>query len=295
MRLRSYTNRPSDSSEGSPRVDQDARLRASLLGNQEINQVQADQIAVLQERTGSTFGEAAIELGFLSRAAIDDLLPQQSHGARALASGTFPVSRAVVAVHDGFDPLSERLRALRAVVITPAQMTANPPRIIVITGVDCDDSPGIASNFAVVVAQLGYDGLLVDASVTQPSHHRLFGLDNDHGVSTLLVKGSQEARFVKTAVPHLDLLPSGPGLTDLSETFERNSLCQALRNIRHGYRFIIIDGGHQPPAIAAALARGSDGVLIVAERGRTQLKHLKQAIAQMEAREINVLGTILAR
>ncbi|RYF24386.1 MAG: hypothetical protein EOO77_00065 [Oxalobacteraceae bacterium] len=296
MRLRSYTGKPVGENDGSLSVAsvEDDRVRAILLSSALIDESQLDQIDAQKNRTNQSFREAAVDLGIVSQ----EVVQQATAGQRSsmlLITGESVVSPAVVAAFDLFDPLTEKLRALRPVIITPAQMTNSKPRIIVISGISGNDTPGIAANFAVVVAQLGYDGLLVDANLSRPTQHHLFGVPNRDGVSTLLTQGPNDAAFVKTQIPHLDLLTAGSDIINVAESLERTSLCGTLRSLRRGYHFVIVDGGTQPIEVAAAMARGSDGVLIIAERGRTQVKRLKQAIGQMESREIDVLGTILAR
>lgn len=213
-----------------------------------------------------------------------------------LEPGDDRVAPEVVAAYDLFNPLSSKLRSLRALIFNADDMIPNQPRIIVITGVTGSDTPGLAANFAVIVAQLGYRGLLVDANFAQPTLDALFAVPPSNGV-TALMEGVplDDVEIHPTAVPNLDLLPCGPLVANATELAERVELSARLRSLRRGHCFIIVDAGTSGEALAAALARGSAGAIIVTERNETPLKSVQSMIHRMASQNVNVLGTLLAR
>jgi hypothetical protein len=58
-------------------------------------------------------------------------------------------------------------------------------------------------------------------------------------------------------------------------------------------RVVLIDGGALPDGHILALARQVDGVVIVAESGRTGMKELRQALTAIGAAGGTVLGLVL--
>lgn len=295
MRLRSQAGKSAAHDVGAVARAAADPVSARLIDSGELGADDLDRIADYQARTGSTFAEAAVELGLLAPEAAGRALAEQGRG--GLGDGDLTgVSRAVVAAFDPLDPLTLKLRALRSTLFQPDEMRGGETRVIVMAGVGTQDTPGIAANLAVLTAQLGFKGLLVDANFAAPTQHALFGLGNAEGATSLLTGGAvEDAAVTATLVPNLDLLPAGPEIATLSEAAERVALVARLRAMRHGHRFAIVDAGEQPPELLAALARGSDGVLLVVERRRTPFEAVRSVLARLGDNEVPVLGTVLAR
>lgn len=300
MRLRSYSSGRGDGflPREAVGIHQSKRPRIGeiLVADGALDQAQVESVVAHQATTGQLFGDAAVALGLISRDALGRALAQQ-HDFKLLEPGDPRVDPSVVSAYEILNPLTEKLRSLRSTVFPVEDMAGDSPRIIVLCGIDNnDDTPGLAANLAVTTAQLGYDGLLVDANFAQPVLHKLFASPNREGLTTLLVNGFQsDPSIVQTAVPNLHLLPAGPAIPNAAEAVERESLCQQLRSLGRRFQFIIIDAGSQPVEVVCAIGRGADGVLLVIERNVTPLEAVKKVSNQMLDREINVLGSVLAR
>jgi Mrp family chromosome partitioning ATPase len=296
MRLRSHAAPTWRGTRAEP-LEADGRplIGSLLVGAGELNEVELNRVIEHQARTGMLFGEAAVDLGFVSLDALGRAVSEQ-HEVSLLDPATSPVSRAVVAAYDPLDPLTQKLRALRSTLFGPEELKGSTTKIIVIAGVTGNDTPGLAANLAVVVAQLGLETLLVDCNFAAPTLHKLFALPNRSGTTTLLLQNDRtELPVAATPVPHLELLPSGPDIPNSAELVERVSICAALRQQRHGHRAIIVDAGTQALEVVTAIARGSDGVLIIAERRRTPMQGIGRLIARLKDSDVDVLGTVLAR
>lgn len=297
MRLRSHSGRSAARDldrEAAPSVTTD-RVGATLTESGDFSPEDLQRIAQYQERTGLSFADAAIDLGLMTPENISRAVTEQVQ-AGLIDPETSSVSPAVVAAFDPLDPLSLKLRALRSTLFAPDEMRGHDARVLMLAGVGTEDTPGVAANLAVLVAQLGFKGLLVDANFTAPTQHGLFGLENAEGVTSMLAGGGgQSAYAVPTPVPNLDLLAAGPEIAAISETVERVPLVAQLRAMRQGHRFVIIDAGDQAPEVLAALARGADGVLLVAERQRTSVEAMQTLLRRFESNDVPILGTILAR
>ncbi|VWX53324.1 hypothetical protein [Novosphingobium sp. 9U] len=270
-------------------------LAATLIETGALSPEHLEQIDGYRQRTGASFAEAVVDLGLVSPETTSRAVT--AHQSSGLidpdASG---VSPAIVAAYDPADPLVLKLRALRSMLFNAEELRGRPARILVLAGVGTEDTAGIAANMAVLVAQLGVRGLLVDANFPAPTQHVLFGIDNDFGVTSLLAGGSgRDLPVVETPIPNLDLMATGPEISALSETVERVSLVAQLRALSSDYAFAIIDVGEQPADVIAALARGSDGAVMVAERNQTPLASLRALLDALQRSEVPVLGSVLAR
>lgn len=246
-------------------------------------------------RTGASFADAVVDLGLVTPEAAGRALSAQTRST-LIDPDTSGVSRAVVAAFDPTDPLVIKLRALRAVLFAANDLDRNTMRILVLTGVGTDDTAGVAANLAVLTAQLGMRGLLVDANFAAPAQHVLFGANTDLGITSLLSgQVKAETIVVETPVADLDLLVAGSEIAALSEAVERVSLVAELRALPRRYGFAIVDAGEQPAEMVAAIARGADGVVMVVERDHTTFSSLQALLGALERSGVPVLGSVLAR
>lgn len=291
MKLRSHT-----AQERASRAPVSADpVAATLIEAGALSPEHLEQIHDYRHRTGASFASAVVDLGLVSPETTSRAVT--AHVPSGLidpdASG---VSRAVVAAYDPADPLVAKLRALRSVLFNAEELGRGPTRILVLAGIGTDDTAGVAANLAVLVAQLGVRGLLVDANFPAPAQHVLFGIDSDFGVTSLLAGGTRtDAVALETPVPNLDLLTAGPEIAALSETAERVSLVAQLRALDRHYGFAIVDVGEQSADLVAALSRGADGAVIVVERDQTPLSSLRDLLDALERNEVPVLGSVLSR
>jgi Mrp family chromosome partitioning ATPase len=295
MKLRSQSaSRPlSQDRTSRPSASADP-LTATLIETGALSSEHIEQINDYCQRTGASFADAAVDLGLVSPEVTSRAVT--AHVPSGLIDpDTSGVSPAVVAAYDPVDPLVIKLRALRSMLFNAEDLGHGPTRILVFAGIGTDNTAGVAANLAVLVAQLGVRGLLVDANFPTPTQHVLFGINSDLGVTSLLTGTARTDAVVETPVSNLDLLATGPDIAALSETAERVSLTALLRDLSRKYAFVIIDVGEQPADLVAALARGADGVVMVVERDQTPLSSLSELLNALQHVEVPVLGSVLAR
>lgn len=210
----------------------------------------------------------------------------------APAAGRRP-DLAVLAQPDS--PQAEAYRALRASIKFAGG--AHPARSILLADAGAgDERATIAANVATALAAAGDATLLIDADLRRPAQHRIFGVDNDEGVSTYL-RGQGDALLplTPTAVPSLALLPAGPPPPDPAELLASDRLRRLLAQAREAAEFIIVDA---PPitavADALAVAAAVDGVLLIVRSGRTRRAAAQRAKEQLVRVGANLLGVVLA-
>jgi capsular exopolysaccharide synthesis family protein len=197
---------------------------------------------------------------------------------------------------------SQVLESCRAVATSLlfAGDNGNAHKLLVIT------SPGpregkttLAANLGLVFARIGRSVLLVDGDFRRPRLHKLFGLDNDHGLSTLLEEGVTADQgldgFVQhTSVEGLSVLSSGPWSPGCANLVHSPVLPKLVRNLKQQYEFVIVD---TPPVIQLADARVfgrlADSVVLVVRAGQTSKEAAAAAYERLEADEANVSGLVL--
>jgi capsular exopolysaccharide synthesis family protein len=155
-----------------------------------------------------------------------------------------------------------------------------------------------ACDLGITIAHAGKRVILADTDLRRPSMHRLFGVSNQVGLTSLLLDGAMpvETALIETPVAGLKLMPSGPLPPNPAELLGSELMKQRLSQLKELADVIIFDS---PPVLAVADAAilGSlcSGVILVVDAGRTRsnvVRRAKESLAQVNLR---VLGVILNR
>jgi non-specific protein-tyrosine kinase len=151
-----------------------------------------------------------------------------------------------------------------------------------------------AANLAVALAQSGKQVILVDADLRHPTQHNIFGLNNDVGLTTLLLE--EDANLTETlqtvSVTNLSVLPSGPLPDNPAELLGSKRMRDLIESLQQHADIVIFDS---PPVMAVAdttiLAVRLDGALLVVDSGKTRrtiAQRSKETLASVGARLVGV-------
>lgn len=191
-------------------------------------------------------------------------------------------------------PVSEAYRTLR----TNIQFSSldKPLRTLLVTSSSSNEGKSTTlGNLAVTFAQAGNRVILVDCDLRRPSLHDLFGIENDSGLTNLVI-GDLPATVPArdTSVPNLRLLPSGPLPPNPSELLGSQRMDRILEMLKSEADFVLLDC---PPILAvtdaAVLARKVDGALLVVSAGKTKREHASKAKLLLDKVNANVIGVVL--
>src|SRR5918994_3714216 len=161
-------------------------LGAILMDEGKLSAADAEQVLKRQRELGWRFGEAAIELNFITDADLQQALAKQ-YEFPYLVSGPDGVSKELIAAWDPFHAVVEELRAVRTQLLVRWFNPGAGRRTLAVTSPCAREGRSfIAANLAVVFSQLGERTLLIDADLRHPRQHRLFGLTNAVGLSAIL-------------------------------------------------------------------------------------------------------------
>jgi capsular exopolysaccharide synthesis family protein len=177
--------------------------------------------------------------------------------------------------------LLESFRALRSSILLSSSET--PVQVIMVTSALPSEGKTTTSiNCAIVLAQAGARVLLVDADLRAPRIHRVLGLQNTSGLSSLLDHtsgiGDREAIVQYASVPNLFVLPAGPLTRKPSLLLDAKIVTSKIADWRNVFSHIIID---TPPVLgcsdALVLSGEVDSVLLNTLAGQTPKAALLRA------------------
>jgi len=150
-------------------------------------------------------------------------------------------------------------------------------------------------NLAYTCAKGGYSVLVVDADLRRPSQHRLFGVENNVGLSNYLTSNMSFQEVVRTTgVENLSFIPSGQLPRDAVGILNSQRMTDLIRNTKSKYDLVMFDS---PPILGvsdgAVLASEVDLSIMVIEHRRfprSMLQRVKQAVVNVGG---NLLGVVL--
>ena len=200
------------------------------------------------------------------------------------------------ALLDPKSQLSEGYNALRASLLhsTPAGL----PAVLLVTSAQAGEGKTTTSQaVSLTLARLGKTVLLVDGDLRRPSVHRVFGVANERGLSTLLAsQDALESTVLPSAEPRLSLLPSGPVPPSPTELIASNRFRALIDQMAEKFDVVVIDS---PPILGLAdaptMAAMVDGVIFVVEAGRSRRGGLKAALRRLRGMRPNLIGGVLTK
>lgn len=152
-----------------------------------------------------------------------------------------------------------------------------------------------SANIAIAMAQTGARVLLIDCDLRKPVQHKVFGVDNKKGVSSVLGKmASMDDVLHKNITSNLDLISSGPMPPNPSELIASKNMELFMNEVAGKYDYVIVD---TPPinvvTDALELSRYTGGIVLVTRQGVTSYEDVKRTLHSAKLIEIPVLGLVI--
>ncbi len=270
-------------------------IGAILINTGRLRLEDAECIVRLQREQGLRFGDAATQLGLLTRADIEFALSRQ-FVYPYLLRGESNVRENVIAAYEPFSPQAEALRALRSQLML-RWFDSDPARttLAVVSAARNEGRSFIAANLAVVFSQLGERTLLIDADMRNPCQHDLFGLDNRAGLSAVLSgRGGPEAILRVPALFDLSVLPAGVQPPNPLELLAQQRFPQLLHGLAKKFDVILLDSPAAAEyADAQTLAVRAGAALIVARKNATRMWQVRGVSDTVIQASATVVGTVL--
>jgi polysaccharide biosynthesis transport protein len=155
-----------------------------------------------------------------------------------------------------------------------------------------------AANLGVMLAQTNERVILVDLDLRRPQMHKLLNLNNQMGVTSVLLQKQSDLQSALqfTATPGLRLLSAGPLPPNPPALLGSEPMHRLLALLSEEADIVILDS---PPTVAfadaAILSTQVDGVLLVLSAGHSRRAEARQALASLNRAQAPVLGVLLNR
>jgi chain length determinant protein tyrosine kinase EpsG len=258
-----------------------------------LTSADAERVVLLQEAEKLRFGEAAIKLGLITEADLQQALSHQ-FAYPHLAPGEGHFSPDLIAAYEPFGDQAEQLRALRSQLMM--RWFANGHKTLTIAGINAGDGASyLAANLALMFSQLGERTLLIDADLRRPRQHALFNLGNRPGLSELLAGRVNMSAVTRIpAFANLSVLTSGAVPPNPAELLSHAATPTKLKGLAEHYDVILIDtSATHGSADAAVVAARTGAALLVLRQNHTQLAAAAAFKANLANAGAVLIGTVL--
>ena len=270
------------------------RTRSNVLAWGVLGLVVGVLIAFLQEFLDDTVKTVEESERLLGRAVLGVVPRFPAPAGRKSGGSSVEMEKALITRLDPRSPAAEAFRQLR----TSIQFASpdRPVRSLLLTSTGPEEGKTTTlANLGIAFAQAGSRVIMVDADLRRPGLHKLFGLKNQVGLTSVVVGDpDQELPLFETGVENLWLLPSGPLPPNPAELLASRRMAEVMERLAKAADYVLYDS---PPVLAvtdaAILASRVDGVLLVLQAGKTRREFARRAKTALEKVNARILGTIL--
>ncbi len=199
----------------------------------------------------------------------------------------------LITLTDPRSPASEAYRTLRTNLIFSS--LSEPIHTLVVTSPAPEEGKSTAlANIAVTMAQGGKKTILVDCDLRRPSQHTIWGVEQEPGLTTMMLEDIERVPLREVGVENLRLLTSGPLPPNPADLLTSPRMDAVIERLKGEADFVLFDA---PPVIAvtdaALLAAKLDGALLVMRAGRTRRDHAEQARDLLQRIHVRIVGALL--
>jgi len=195
------------------------------------------------------------------------------------------------------DPTSHAAEAYRTVrtAIYFGVPNGNAKTLLVTSPAPADGKTTLVSNLAIAMAQAGQRTLVLDADFRKPMQHKIFQIEQDHGLSSVLAgRATLDEGVHHTAVEGLDVLPCGPIPPNPSEMLNSQAFADTLEQLSKRYDHILLDSPPVMPVTDARILGAScDLTLLVLRAEKSHRKAAERARDALSSVGAKILGAVV--
>ncbi|MGH9544560.1 MAG: CpsD/CapB family tyrosine-protein kinase [Terriglobales bacterium] len=194
-----------------------------------------------------------------------------------------------------FDPLAQQecLQLVQRLFL----LQAEPPHCVVFAGIEHGNGCSwVCAQAAELLAENTPGSVcLVDANLRSPSLARMFGANNDRGLTNALRENGAIADFAQPLRrANLFLVPGGTPTPDFHSLLKSEGLKNRLAELASAFDYVVIDA---PPlreyGDAVTLGWLTHGLVLVLEANVTRRDFTRQIAEALKGIQVKILGAVL--
>lgn len=265
-----------------------------LLEMGKITPEDTNRILQMQKEEGLKFGDAAKRLGLITEMDLQQALSRQFEYTY-LPSDNKKYSQDLIAAYQPFSAQVESFRVLRSQLLF-RWLSEGFKTISIVGGNSGEGASYVAANLGIVFSQLGKKTLLVDGNLRQPRLKNMFALQQDFGLSDILIDRTPRTELLNIIpdIPNLTVLGAGTLPPNPQELLSREVFVQLVKYASSIFDVVIID---TPPinqgADSQIISSVTKGAILVSRINQTTVNEMSSLKVQIEGAGASVIGAVV--
>ena len=192
--------------------------------------------------------------------------------------------------------LAESFRSTLTSILFSGNGYGRPKALVVTSANPSEGKTTVATNLSIAIAETGMRVLLIDGDTRKGRIDKVFEVDNDEGLTTVLRGPERGWRDVVkgTQFSNLDVMTTGPGVAGPSNFLHARQFPAMMLEMREEYDMVVID---TPPALqipdARLIGRLADGIILVVRAGQTTRDAAIAVSERLRQDGVTLVGTVL--
>ncbi|HYQ18017.1 MAG TPA: CpsD/CapB family tyrosine-protein kinase, partial [Polyangiaceae bacterium] len=190
--------------------------------------------------------------------------------------------------------VAEAARALRTNILfmSPDKQFRT---LLVTSAAPAEGKTTVACCIAIAMAQAGRRVALLDCDMRRPRVHRVFGLQNDVGVTTALLDKDSVLDIIRpTSIPNLSVITTGPIPPNPAEILHSDTFGRLLSALSDQFDHVVVDSPPVAPVTdAAILSTRVDATILVVRAFQTSKELARRAVRSLRDVGNHRVGTVL--
>lgn len=206
---------------------------------------------------------------------------------KATPGSLFVIQNPRASISDAFRSMQSNLSLAHA---------SKPLKTLLITSIDAAaGKTTVAANLGAAFMQSGQTVTMIDADLRNPNLHRLWGAENNYGLSNLLhnMTEIEESITRPPAFPGLILVAGGSQSSQLIGLINGEKMQELLEKFKTLGDLVIVDGPPLTDANAQVIAAKADGVVLVIRAGQTAPEVTRLIVSHLTWAGANIIGVAL--
>ena len=151
-------------------------------------------------------------------------------------------------------------------------------------------------NLSLVLAELGYRVLIVDADMRKPTIHTFMQLHNGSGLSSAIATGQPWRQLIHTTDSgNLDVITAGPTPPNPVALLQSETMTQLINEWRKIYDYVLLDTTPISIADAQCVVSKVDATILVAAMEHCTRSALTHAVEVLRGNQCNLAGLVINR
>jgi succinoglycan biosynthesis transport protein ExoP len=211
-----------------------------------------------------------------------------------MPGGETPSVRGQKVQLDPMSDIAESYRTIRTAIYFGAP-EGRTKRILVTSPAPGDGKTTSASNLAIAMAQAGQRVLLMDCDLRKPMQHRIFGIEDGVGLTSVVAGKISLGKAIKAApTKGLYILPSGPLPPNPSEILNGQVFAQIMARLEEKFDHIVVDSPPVMPVTDARILGAFCDLTVIVLRVQKSSRRLSEhAVNSMNSVGSRILGVIV--